>query len=108
MLYASTSARLGFYPLCIAQMTTTTINGTTYTFKKFEPIHNGKTTIFDLYKTPGETNRKAFEKWEKKLNRVYWLCGGSHSFSIYGNVIDNEGKPHAVKITKANAYILKD
>ena len=87
-------------------MKTITIKGTTYTFKKFEPLHNGKSSIFDLYKTPWETNKKAFKEWEEKLDHIYWLCGGSHSFSIYGDIIDENGERHAVKITKCNNFIL--
>lgn len=71
-----------------------------------KPLHNGKSSIFDLYKTPWETNRKAFEKREKELACIYWLCGGSHSYSIYWDIIDENGERHAVKITKRNNYII--
>jgi len=50
---------------------TTTIRGGVFTFKKMQPLRNGKNSIFDLYKMPGETNRKAFEGWDKKLACVY-------------------------------------
>ena len=98
---------MSFYSLCIATMKQTkTIRGDVFTFKKMELLRNGKSSIFDLYKTPWETNRKAFEKREKKLACVYWLCGGSHSYSIYGDIIDENGERHAVKITRQNNYII--
>ena len=61
-----------FYSLCIATMKQTkTIRGDVFTFKKMQPLRNGKSSIFDLYKTPGETTRKAFEEWDKKLTCIY-------------------------------------
>lgn len=87
-------------------MKTTTINGTTYTFKKFGPIFNWKSDIFDLYEKPSQEKKDAFKKWKGKLARIYWLIGGIQNYSIFGDVIDENGERHAVKITKDNAFIL--
>jgi hypothetical protein len=85
---------------------TTTINGTTYTFKKFEPVFNWKDSIFDLYEKPSKEKRDAFKKWEAKLDRIYWLVGGKQNYSIFWEITDESGERHAVKITKSNAFIL--
>ena len=82
------------------------IRGDVFKFKKFDIVRNWKTDIFDLYEKPSQKKRNAFNKREKKLARVYGLIGGSHNFSIFGEIIDEEGNRHDVKITKSNNFIL--
>ena len=83
-----------------------TINGDLFTFKRLENVANGKTDIFDLYEKPSEEKRKAFKKWEAKLDSIHGLIGGSHNFSIFGKITDEEGIRHTVKITKCNNFII--
>ena len=87
-------------------MKTVKINGTTYTVKKAEPYFNGKTSIFDLYDRPSTTKVVIFREWQEKLNSIYGLVGNSCTFSIYWDVIDENGVKHDVRITHANNYIL--
>lgn len=86
-------------------MKTTTINGTFYKFKKFEPLHNGVTSIYELYNRPSQAKVKAFNYWKERLDLIYWMYGNSCNFSIYGMVKDEKGIEHDVYITKWNSYI---
>ena len=83
-----------------------TINGDLFTFKKLENVINWKNDIFDLYEKPSEAKREAFKKWQEKLDSIHGLIGGSHNFSIFGKITDEEGKRHTVKITKCNNFII--
>ena len=85
---------------------TVTINWVTYTQKKMDPFYNGKSDIYDLYKTPSYEKVCIFRKWQDKLNCIYWLSGNTNFFSISWDVIDENGKLHNVKITRSNNYIL--
>lgn len=87
-------------------MKTTTINGTVYTFKKFDQVRNWKSDIFELYEKPSQDKIEAFNEREKKLTCIYWLIGGKQNYSIFGDVIDENGDRHPVKITKSNRFIL--
>lgn len=82
------------------------IRGDLFTFKKINIVKNWKTDIFDLYEKPSQKKVEAFKEWEAKLSKVYGLIGGSHNFSIFGEIIDEEGERHDVKITKSNNFIL--
>lgn len=83
-----------------------TINGDVFTFKKFDIVKNWKTDIFDLYKKPSKDKKEAFEERKGKLSKIYGLIGGIQNFSIYGEIIDEEGNRHDVKITKGNNFII--
>lgn len=84
---------------------TITINGDVYTYGRFEPVYNGKTSIFDLYDRPSQEKIEAFEEWDKKIT-IQGMIGWSWSFSIFGEVKDEEGKRHEVKITRDYNWIL--
>lgn len=83
-----------------------TINGDLFKFKKFDVVKNWKTDISDLYEKPSQEKKDAFNEWEAKLSKIYGLIGGIQNFSIYGEIIDEEGNRHDVKITKSNNFIL--
>ena len=83
-----------------------TIRGDAFTFKKFEPVFNWKTDIYDLYEKPSQAKKEAFDEREEKLAKIYGLVGGIQNYSIFGEIIDEEGKRHDVKITKSNNFIL--
>ena len=87
-------------------MKKTTIKGDVFTFKKFDIVRNWKTDISDLYEKPSQEKKDAFKKREAKLSKIYGLIGGIQNFSIYGEIIDEEGNRHDVKITKGNNFIL--
>lgn len=87
-------------------MKKTTINGDVFTFKKFDIVKNWKKELSDLYKKPSKDKKEAFEERKGKLSKIYGLIGGIQNFSIYGEIVDEEGKRHDVKITKWNNFIL--
>lgn len=84
---------------------TVTINGDVYTFGRFEPVYNGKTNIFHLYDRPSQEKIQAFEEWDKKIT-IQGMIGWTYNFSIFGEVKDEEGKRHEVKITRDYNWIL--
>ena len=84
---------------------TITINGDVYTYGRFEPISNRKTDIYDLYDRPSYEKIQAFEEWNKKI-AIYGMVWSKFVFSIYGEVKDEEGNWHNVKITRDYNWIL--
>ena len=95
-----------FYSLYIAKMKQLEIRGDLFKFKKFDIVRNWKTDISDLYEKPSKEKKDAFNEREGKLAKIYGLVGGIQNYSIYGEIIDEEGKRHDVKITKSNNFIL--
>jgi len=84
---------------------TITINGDVYTYGRFEPISNRKTDIYDLYDRPSYEKIQAFEEWDKKIV-IQGMVWSKFVFSIYGEVKDEEGNWHNVKITRDYNWIL--
>lgn len=82
------------------------IRGDLFKFKKFDVVKNWKTDISDLYEKPSQEKKDAFNEREAKLSKIYGLIGGKQNFSIYGEIIDEEGNRHNVKITKGNNFII--
>lgn len=85
---------------------TISINGDSYTFKKYEPFYNFKRDIYDLYDRPSAYKIDAFNEWDKKLVEIYGMTGNTCTFSIYGMVKDEEGNLHNVRITRDHNWIL--
>jgi hypothetical protein len=52
-------------------MKTTTINSIEFEFKKFDPVYNWKTSIYNLYEKPSQEKIKIFNDWKSKLTRIY-------------------------------------
>lgn len=87
-------------------MTTKTINWITFTVNsRLTPLRNWKTSIFDLYSRPSYTKIKIFNDWDKLIN-IYWLTWNSCTFTIYGDILDENWQKHNVKITKGYNYLL--
>ena len=84
---------------------TITINGDVYTYGRFEPISNRKTDIYDLYDRPSYEKIQAFNEWDKKIV-IQGMVWSKFVFSIYGEVKDEDGKRHEVKITRDYNRIL--
>lgn len=85
---------------------TIVIDGVTYEFKNFTPLHNDNLDIFDLYKNPSSIKCGVYMYWKNKLNRIYWINGNCMQFTIYGNIYDKNNICHDVKITKWHNYIM--
>lgn len=86
-------------------MTQVRINDDVFTLKKFKPVNNGKTNLYDLYKTASDEKQKAFNYWKGKLVEITWLVGNCNMFTIYGAIV-RWWFLHNVKITKCNNYIM--
>lgn len=84
---------------------TTTINGDVYTYGRFEPVYNGKTSIYSLYDRPSYEKIQAFEEWDRKI-AIQGLTWNTFNFSIYGVVQDENWDFHQVKITRDYNWIL--
>lgn len=82
------------------------INGVYYTPKKAAIYSNWKSDLFQLYEKPSCEKVRIFNDRKQKLNCIYWLEGNSNTFSIHGNVKDENWSIHNVWITARNNYIL--
>lgn len=86
---------------------TITINGANFEPKKYEICKNGICDIYDLYEKPSQAKIDAFDERDERLDGIYWMRGGSHFFSIFGYITDEDGERYEVYITRDHNYYLK-